>query len=42
MTNIEKFLSQDIIIDLISNEDFEKVYTYAKTDLYSFEIGPLT
>lgn len=42
MTNIEKFLSQDVIIDSISHEDFEKVYTYAKNNLYSFEIGQLT
>ena len=42
MTNIEKFLSQDVIIDSILQEDFEKVYTYAKTDLYSFEMGQLT
>ena len=42
MTKIEKFLSQDVIIDSILQEDFEKVYTYAKTDLYSFEIGQLT
>lgn len=42
MTNIEKFLSQDVIIDSILHEDFEKVYTYAKKNLYSFEIGQLT
>lgn len=42
MTNIEKFLSQDNIIDLISNKDFEKVYTYAKSKLHSFEVGQLT
>lgn len=42
MIKIEKFLSQDVIIDSILQEDFEKVYTYAKTDLYSFEIGQLT
>ena len=42
MTDIEKFLSQDNIIDLISNKDFEKVYLHAKKDLILFEIGQLT
>lgn len=42
MTDIEEFLSQDVIIDSISHEDFEKVYTYAKNDLQSFEVGQLT
>lgn len=42
MTDIEKFLSQDNIIDLISNKDFEKVYLHAKRDLILFEIGQLT
>ena len=42
MTNIEKFLSQDNIIDLILNKDFEKVYLHAKKDLMLFEIGQLT
>ena len=42
MTDIEKFLSQDIIIDSISHEDFEKVYTYAKTELMSFQVGQIT
>lgn len=42
MTDIEKFLSQDVIIDSISHEDFEKVYLYAKKDLGSVEIGQLT
>lgn len=42
MIDIEKFLSQDNIIDLISNKDFEKVYLHAKKDLMLFEIGQLT
>ena len=42
MITVEQFLSQDSIIDLILNKDFEKLYIYAKKELLSLDIGQLT